>query len=157
MPMLSGTPLHAQAEYMTSIRFITHAVDRLQTAAAFAVLSHAQGQRLLVYAPLTAERFDHLLWMQPPTGFAPHCRADSPLAGQTPILIASQLADTLVDAERILLNLADETPPHFARFVELVEIVSSEDAVRLPARERFKFYRERGYPLTSIEAGKFFA
>ena len=46
-----------------------------------------------------------------------------------------------------LVNLADELPPGFSRFEELVEIVSTDDEDRLPARERFRFYRERGYSL----------
>jgi DNA polymerase-3 subunit chi len=52
-----------------------------------------------------------------------------------------------------LLNLADEVPPGFARFQTLVEIVSNEDSVRIPARERFKFYRERGYEIRSKDLG----
>jgi DNA polymerase IIIc chi subunit len=46
-----------------------------------------------------------------------------------------------------LLNLSDEIPPGFSRFRQLIEIVSVDDADRLPGRERFRFYRERGYPL----------
>ncbi len=102
---------------------------------------------MLVYVPArhAAEQLDKLLWSQPATGFIPHCPADSPLAAETPILLASSLDEPLHD--RCLLNLGDELPPGFSRFEDLVEIVSTADADRLPARERFKFYRERGYAL----------
>jgi len=101
----------------------------------------------MIYAPNdeVAERFDRLLWTHPATGFLPHCRADSPLAAETPVLIASKL-DSLPQEER-LINLSDELPPGFSRFENLVEIVSQDDAVRLPARDRAKFYRDRGYEI----------
>jgi DNA polymerase-3 subunit chi len=83
--------------------------------------------------------------MQPATAFLPHCAADAALAAETPVLIARRIEEVAQDA--CLLNLSDDVPPGFSRFEELVEIVSTDDAVRLPARERFRFYRERGYAL----------
>jgi DNA polymerase-3 subunit chi len=115
-----------------------------------------QRQPVLVYVPddTVGDQLDRILWMQAPTDFLPHCRADSPLAGETPIVIARDFAalPALPQDER-LLNLADEVPPGFARFQTLVEIVSNEDSVRIPARERFKFYRERGYEIRSKDLG----
>lgn len=35
--------------------------------------------------------------------------------------------------------------------MELIEIVSVEDTDRLPGRERFRYYRERGYPLETSD------
>lgn len=134
---------------MTKVLFCHGAADRLQAAAAWLMQFRAQKipAVALIYAPnaKVAERFDHLLWAQPATSFLPHCRADSPLAAETPILIASNL-DSLPQEER-LLNLSDELPPGFSRFENLVEIISQDDAVRLPARDRVKFYRDRGYDI----------
>lgn len=129
---------------MTNIRFYSNAEDRLQAAAAWLTASWRQ-HPVLVYAPdaETADRFDRMLWIQPAIGFLPHCRADSSLASQTPVLIAGNL-DTL-PSDRCLLNLSNEVPPGFSRFEELVEVVSTADADRLPARDRFRFYRDRGY------------
>jgi DNA polymerase-3 subunit chi len=87
-----------------------------------------------------------MLWTQNSTGFIPHCMGDSPLAAETPILIArseEELARSAQDQR--LLNLSNELPPGFARFESLVEVVSQEDAIRNSGRERVKFYRERGY------------
>lgn len=129
---------------MTSIRFYSNADDRLQAAAAWIAASWRK-HPVLVFAPdaATADRFDRMLWIQPATGFVPHCRAASPLAAQTPVLIADNL-DALPQ-DRCLLNLSNEVPPGFSRFEEVVEVVSTADDDRLPARERFRFYRERGY------------
>lgn len=136
---------------MTRIRFYSNAPDRVQTAAAWLQASWRK-HPILVFAPdpEIADRLDRVLWIQPATGFLPHCRAGSPLAAETPVLIADRL-DAL-PPDRCLLNLSDDVPPGFSRFEELVEIVSMDDADRLPARERFRFYRERGYELDNRSA-----
>ena len=132
---------------MTQITFLHGARDRLQAVAAW--LAHASGEHkpVLVNVPASQRsgELDRLLWTQPPTGFTPHCRADDKLAAETPIVLAAGLDDPHHDG--CLLNLADEIPPGFSRFRQLIEIVSVEDGDRLPGRERFRFYRERGYPL----------
>lgn len=132
---------------MTRITFYSNADDRLQAACSWLAANWREKKSTVVFAPepATAERLDRMLWIQPATGFLPHCGAKSALAAETPVLIANRLEDVPQDA--CLLNLGDEIPSGFSRFEELVEIVSTEDAVRLPARERFRFYRERGYAL----------
>lgn len=132
---------------MTKITFLHGARDRLQAIAAWLGQASSDGRRVLVYVPTGGhrEQLDRLLWTHPATGFTPHCRADSDLAAETPIVLASGLDHPMHD--ECLLNLSDEVPSGFSRFKELIEIVSVEDADRLPGRERFRFYRERGYPL----------
>ncbi|MEW6512893.1 MAG: DNA polymerase III subunit chi [Pseudomonadota bacterium] len=132
---------------MTRISFLHGAPDRIQSAAQWLQRAWNDRQAVLVYVPDAeqATRLDRMLWTQPALSFVPHCRTDSPLAGETPILLTDRL-----DApphEGCLLNLSNELPPTFSRFEHLVEIVSIDDADRLPARERFKFYRDRGYAI----------
>lgn len=131
---------------MTNIRFYSNAPNRLQAAAEWLAASWRK-HPVLVYASdaSLADRLDKLLWTQPATGFLPHCRADSPLAAETPVLITDN--PDAVNQDRCLLNLSNEVPPGFSRFEEVIEIVSTDDSDRLPARDRFRFYRERGYPL----------
>jgi DNA polymerase-3 subunit chi len=142
---------------MTRIHFFHGARDRVDAAAAWLRQACEERKQVLVYAPdgETAERLDRLLWMQPATGFLPHCSADSALAGETPVLIARRL-DAVGDLrqDQHLLNLADEIPPGFARFEILVEVVSGDEDVRTPARERYKFYRERGYEIQNTDMGR---
>ena len=136
---------------MTQITFLHGARDRLQAVAAWLVRASNEGKAVLVYVPTGehGERLDRLLWTHPATGFTPHCRPDDNLAAETPIILASGLDSPLHDG--CLLNLSDEIPPGFSRFRQLIEIISVEDADRLPGRERFRFYRERGYPLETRE------
>ncbi len=134
---------------MTRIEFLHGAADRVQCAAGWLRQAWEHRQPVLVYAPdaAMAAQLDRLLWTQPALSFLPHCFANSPLAAQTPILLTDTLADP--PWEDCLLNLSDELPLEFSRFGRLIEIVSTDDAVRLPARERFKFYRDCGYAIES--------
>jgi DNA polymerase-3 subunit chi len=51
------------------------------------------------------------------------------------------------DHADLLINLADEVPLFFSRFDRVAEIVSGENADRDLARDRYRFYRDRGYSL----------
>ena len=140
---------------MTQIVFYHGATDRIAAAAALIAKACAQKKPLLVYAPdpQVAGALDRALWVGNPIGFVPHVRADSPLAAETPVIIADKL-DQLPQDER-LLNLSGEVPPGFSRFTSLIEVVSEEPEVRQPARERFKFYKDRGYEIQTLDlAGK---
>lgn len=132
---------------MTRISFLYGASDRIQSAAQWLQQAWRQRQAVLVYVPDAdaAARLDRILWTQPALSFVPHCRSDSPVAGETPILLVEHLDDPV--QENCLLNLSNELPSTFSRFAHMVEIVSTDDADRLPARERFKFYRDRGYAI----------
>jgi len=134
---------------MTSIDFYFNAPDKLQVACRLAGKALTQGRSLLVYAPEgdTASRIDKLLWTWPATGFVPHCALHDPLAADTPVLIAAD-AGTPKRCD-LLLNLSVACPPHFERFERLLEVVGADDAERAAGRERYRFYRARGYAIAS--------
>ena len=139
---------------MTQIDFYTHVEDKLKTACTLAAKAFARGLRLTVYCPdpETAHRLDRLLWTTPATGFLPHCGPDDPLAAETPVIIDCGGDNLLHD--QVLLNLRPEWPPFFSRFQRLIEIVGLEDADRAGARERFRFYRDRGYEIRTHDLSK---
>jgi DNA polymerase-3 subunit chi len=132
---------------VTSISFLHGTADRTQSAAQWLHQAWQERQPVLVYVPdrESAARLDRMLWAQPALSFLPHCNVDSPLASQTPIILTDSLDNP--PQESCLLNLSNELPPTFSRFGHLVEIVSTDDLDRIPARERFKFYRDRGYAI----------
>lgn len=139
---------------MTSIDFYFNAADKLQVACRLAAKAIAQDKRLLIYAPQpdAAQRIDRMLWTWPATGFVPHCAAHDAAAADTPVLIAS--VPEALAACQVLLNLDAATPPAFERFERLLEIVSVEDEDRRAARERYRFYRERGYSIADHDLAK---
>lgn len=130
---------------MTLVEFHHNAQDKLAAAARLIGAAHQRGARVLVYAPEhgVAARIDQLLWTQTALSFIPHVGAGSPLAKETPVIIATSLDDT--DHDEVLVNLDGELPPSFARFERLIEVVGTDDADRVPARARWQFYKERGY------------
>lgn len=130
---------------MTQVFFYHGASDRIAAACALLGGAYAKGKALLVYAPEkeVASSVDRMLWTHPALSFVPHCPADSPLAAETPILITDTLESVAQD-ER-LMNLSREIPPGFSRFQNLIEVVGQEEADRSAARERVKFYKDRGY------------
>ena len=112
---------------MTRVLFCHAAADRLQAAAAWLWQAATPGGAAgaVIYAPdgRLAERLDQMLWTNPATGFLPHCRARSPLAAETPILIAGTAEELdQIAQDGVLLNLSDDLPPGFGRFAQLVEI-----------------------------------
>jgi DNA polymerase III subunit chi len=134
---------------VTTIDFYFNAPDRLQVACRLAAKAMADGKRMLIYAPDAemAAKLDKLMWTWPATGFVPHVAADDPLAPDTPVLI-SRADDTPAQCP-VLLNLSHESPPHFASFDRLLEIVGLEDDDKQAGRDRYKLYRSRGYAIAN--------
>jgi DNA polymerase-3 subunit chi len=136
---------------LTQVFFYHGAADRILAAAGLIAKACAQKKALLVYAPdpVVASALDRALWVNNPTSFVPHVDAASPLAGETPVLITGNL-EQLPQDER-LMNLSGEVPPGFSRFSSLIEVVSEAPEIRQPARERFKFYKDRGYEIQTLD------
>ena len=132
---------------MTSIDFYTHVADRLEIAARLVAKAFAQhgNVRVLTPDPATTDALDRALWLRPPTSFLPHCRVASALAAETPIWV-DHVAEHAGPAV-VLINLHNAPPPFFARFERLAEIVGLEEADVVAGRERYRYYRERGYEL----------
>jgi len=129
---------------LTQVFFYHGADQKLGAACQLLGKAAAQKKPVLVYAPEAevASTLDRLLWTYEQLSFAPHCRADSPLAGETPILIADQLAQPPQDQR--LMNLSREVPPDFTRFHSLIEVVGQDPEDRLAARDRVRRYKEQG-------------
>lgn len=129
---------------MTQVFFYHGASDRIAAACALIGGAWAKRRPLIVYAPekQVADSVDRSLWTANQLSFIPHCRADSPLAAETSILIADRL-DAPAQQER-LMNLSQEQPPGYQRFASLVEVVGQDEEDRLAARERVHRYKEAG-------------
>jgi DNA polymerase-3 subunit chi len=144
---------------MTSIDFHFNTPDRLEYACRLTRKIVNAGQAnaaapLVVFCQDEArlQQFDDLLWQFSPTDFIPHVRAPDPLAKDTPVLLTAD--DARLPVHHLLLNLDDAPPPFFSRYVRLLEVVSLLDDDKLKARERFTFYRDRGYAMTRHDLSK---
>jgi DNA polymerase III subunit chi len=132
---------------VTRIDFYRCAEDKLRVACRLAARAHAQSTRLVVYAPQRAvlTEFDRSLWTYQATGFVPHCFVEAPVADETPVILATS-GDALPHHD-VLLNLGDEWPPFFASFERVLELIGADEADKERARERWSFYKKRGYDL----------
>ena len=130
---------------MTQVFFYHGASDKIAAACALLGGAYAKGKPMLVFAPdkAIANGIDRMLWTQPALGFVPHCQADSPVAAETPIIITDTLDD--IPQDERLMNLSQIVPPGFSRFQSLIEVVGQEEDERSAARDRVKFYKDRGY------------
>ncbi len=90
---------------------------------------------------------DELLWQYPEHQFLPHGLqselAQAEHGKRAPVVISHQ--EPFADMDQVLINLSADIPAFFGRFDRVAEIVvqSSTSA----GRDRFRFYRDRGYPL----------
>jgi DNA polymerase-3 subunit chi len=139
---------------MTQIDFYFHVEDKLKTACALSAKAYARGLRVLAYAPDpdVVQKFSRLLWTTPATSFVPHCSASDRLAPVTPVIYDH--AGTNLPHDQLLVNLGHECPPFFSRFQRLVEIVGIDEEDRRLARDRFRFYRDRGYAIESHDMSR---
>ncbi|MCC7120597.1 MAG: DNA polymerase III subunit chi [Gammaproteobacteria bacterium] len=93
---------------------------------------------------------DDLLWTFHDTSFVPHAVAGSAEAAAAPVLLAASLA-TPATAD-LLINLHVDVPPFFSRFEQVVETTGEDERAKAQARKRYKFYKDRGYPITTVDA-----
>jgi DNA polymerase-3 subunit chi len=56
--------------------------------------------------------------------------------------------DTLARAD-VLINLDPAPPSVFSRFDRLLEIVTQDESDLVASRQRYRFYKERGYQLVT--------
>jgi DNA polymerase-3 subunit chi len=137
---------------VTRVDFHTNVGDALLYACRLARKAYQAGQPLVVVGdPGRLRLFDERLWTFSPLDFLPHCMADSALAARTPIVLTTDLAHA--PHHQILLNLAPAVPTQFARFERLLEIVGNTEDELAAGRERYRFYRDRGYPLNNYKQG----
>lgn len=109
--------------------------------------AHLQGHRLYIHAADAGAAADlnQLLWTFRQGSFVPHAlAADLDRDDSTPVALGAQ-SEPPAGWDDVLINLDAEVPAFFSRFRRALEIVTP--ATRAAARQRYKFYQDRGYSL----------
>jgi DNA polymerase-3 subunit chi len=140
---------------VTEISFYFNVPSRTGYACRLLRRAQRQGMALTVTGPVDAlNEIDRELWTFAGPEFLAHAwierAAEVPasLHATTIWLGANPIEAPQHDA---LLNLGSETPPAFETFERVFEVVSVDDADRQAARERWKAYARRGYPIKRHE------
>jgi DNA polymerase III subunit chi len=119
--------------------------NRLQFICQLAEKVFGLGHRIFIHTESgqDARELDDLMWVFRDRSFLPHSLtgtdADSPI----------QIGDGVepVGDFQVLVNLAAAVPSFFSRFDRVAEVVDKDEQCRAQGRERFRFYKDRGYPL----------
>lgn len=136
---------------MTKIDFYTGSEDKLRTACQLSHKAMQNGVRVVLSAPdaATTDALDKLLWQYPATAFIPHSRSDAAESEEMPVVLNS--GSERFPHHDLLISLHGECVPFFSRFERVIEIVGTDAEDSKLGRERYKFYKDRGYELRHID------
>ncbi|WP_293779548.1 DNA polymerase III subunit chi [uncultured Oxalicibacterium sp.] len=138
---------------MTRIDFHSNVPNKIAYACRLARKACNADHRIVILVQDRTQmaQLDEQLWTFSELDFLPHVAINDALAERTPILLS---ADPALEAPHhdILINLSDAAPTHFARFERMFEVISAEDGDKQAGRERYAYYKQRGYPLTHFVA-----
>ncbi|MEM6709331.1 MAG: DNA polymerase III subunit chi [Pseudomonadota bacterium] len=118
--------------------------DRFACRLAQRAAGAGQGVHVHLSSEKALTHFDELLWNYPAERFVPHevLAGDQAARPRSPISLGASLP---TDCDGVLINLGEAVPDFFARFDRVAEIVVEEN--KTAGRDRYKLYRDRGYPL----------
>lgn len=134
---------------MTSIDFYFNVSDKpaLLSRLVHGAIERRQQVVIATSHEQAARDVSKSLWQQIQTSFLPHALVGQ--SRQAPVVIHWGNADMQYDDT--LINLAQEQPGGFSRFKQLVELVGQDEQEKTLARQRYKFYRDRGYSIRHFD------
>ncbi|WJW74981.1 DNA polymerase III subunit chi [Thiohalobacter sp. IOR34] len=141
------------AEPMTRVDFYVLPTagpqDRARLVCRLTEKAYLQGHRIYIHtdSAASAAQLDELLWTFSQGSFLPHGLAGEVDAAETAILLGHDHEPETHN--EVLINHAHEVPLFFGRFERVAELVDQQPEHLQQARQRYSFYRERGYALNS--------
>ena len=121
--------------------------DALLYGCRLAEKAHKRGMSIYLHCADEAQglALDELLWSFSPPSFVPHA-LKSANTNDSIVIAWDQEPPPAGD---LFINFAPQIPDFFSRFARLGEIVCQATDWLSPSRERFRFYKDRGYPLNT--------
>tara|TARA_R110002049_G_scaffold9501_7_gene48334 strand:- start:1277 stop:1702 length:426 start_codon:yes stop_codon:yes gene_type:complete len=123
--------------------------DRQVFACRLIEKAYKQGNQIYIHTDNAdkAEQINQVLWSFRTDSFVPHQFIDSANADNCPVLIGyNSKPPRLMD---LLINLGDEQPIFFSQFERVAEFINDDKELKLLGRERYRFYQQRGYELST--------
>lgn len=132
---------------MTRVEFFFNVQDKLAKSAELCEKAVSKGRQLTIFTQGDAMNIalQQKLWQYSATSFLANAKPDDVMSEFSAIVLDST-GDKLMQDD-ILINLQAEYPPFFSRFRYLVELVGTDEADKISARARFRFYKDRGYEI----------
>lgn len=95
-----------------------------------------------------ATALDDLLWTFHDTSFVPHAILGSAEESSVPVSLGASA--TPPEVADLLVNLHRDVPPFFSQFDQVIETTGEDEHSKALARGRYKFYKDRGYPIETV-------
>lgn len=103
-------------------------------------------------SPSQADEISKSLWEERKESFLAHeILNEGNKTSKAAIEIGHQHKPAIHD---VMINLSNEIPSFVGQFDRVVELVSDEKQIKENARERYIFYKKRGYPLRTHDLNK---
>lgn len=111
--------------------------------------AYSQGLKVYIHtaSEQEAQQLDELLWTFRDGSFLPHAIHSAVTGDPPPILLGHDHEPA--NHTDVLINLGDDIPRFFGRFERVAELVDQRTELLAQSRERFRYYRERGYELNT--------
>ena len=121
--------------------------NRFTLACRLAEKAWRGGHRIYLHADNQADarHLDRLLWTYRDASFVPHGLSGEVDPQLNPVLVGWK--DEGGEEHDVLINLATDVPAFFSRFERVAELIDHDQQVRKAGRQRYRFYKDRGYPL----------
>ena len=138
---------------MTQVEFYILENDQSREMIACHLVEKAWQQQHRVHihteSAAQAKKLDEMLWSFSDDSFIPH------EIGSHNEKLATVSIDHAADpvCHEMLINLAAEVPVFFSRFERVTEIIDDDPQHKESGRERYRFYRDRGYELSTQKIG----
>lgn len=139
---------------MTRVEFYVNVPDKLVKSVELCVRAANRGRRITIYTPDESVnvQLQQQLWHYSATSFFANAQQHES-ASHFSAIVLDALGRQLVQDD-VLINLQSQYPPFFSRFQHLIEIVTEDEADKMAARIRYKFYKDRGYQIKTTDVAK---
>ena len=133
---------------MTNVQFIFNVKDKSILLHSLLLQNLQKKKESLVFCrdKYELETLSENLWTSSVINFLPH-RVNEPYDNEL-IILSDDRIDWLDDT---LINFSDSMIDGFNRYLKLIELVTDSEETKEKARDRFKFYKDCGYKINSVD------
>lgn len=143
---------------MTEINFYVSKEQGLEHRLniAYRLVNLALQRKMQIYihtdSEATSAKLDEFLWNKEASSFIPHAVISNDKNATIEERTLQQQINISHDFEPLsgcdyLINLSNQLPEFFSRFLKVAEIVDNNEDILTAGRKRYSFYRDRGYTL----------
>ena len=134
---------------MTNVQFIFNVKDKSLLLHRLLLKNIQKKKTSLVFCGDQSEilALSKNLWANSEINFLPH--SVNKLYENEMIVLSDDRIDFMDDT---LINFSSSIINGFNRYLKLIELVTDDEKTKVKARDRFKFYKDCGYKLNSVDA-----